>query len=132
MFGCCLQASLSALVSILSVRALRNWVRAKFDVFKIFLKIILVEKFAKAQGNPFAQGVHDGGTLTNKRKYQVFGLQFVDSKWRWNHVICIGLERCGDGRDVAVADLFRETLLKNDGLRFDDIVSSVIQDMTAK
>ena len=100
--------------------------RAEFNVFKIFLKTILGEKFSKAKGNPFAQGVHDGGNLTNKRKYQVFGLQFVDSKWRRNHVICVGFERCGDGRDDVVANLFFETLLKNIALRFDDIVSSVI------
>ncbi len=62
----------------------------------------------------------------------MFGLQFVDSKWRQNHVICVGFERCGDGRDVDLSDLFRETLLKNSGLRFDDIVSSVIQDKVAK
>ncbi len=68
MFGCCLHASSSAVVSKLRVKALRNKVRAEFDVFKIFLKTILDEKLAKAKGNPFAQGVYDGGTLTNKRK----------------------------------------------------------------
>jgi len=117
----------------LTIPALKKWVRAKFDVFKEFLKIILNEKAAQAKGNAFSQGVHDGGTLTNKRKYQAFGIQFIDPQWRKNLVICIGFERCVDGRDVVVADMFRNTLLLNSGgHRFDDIVCSGIQDRAAK
>jgi len=118
--------------SILSVKSLKKWVRAEFEVFQLFLKTILDEKSAQAKGNPFAQGVHDGGTLVSKRKYQAFGIQFIDPKWRRNLVVCIGFERCADGRDVAVAEKFRETLLTNSGHRFDDIVCTVIQDRAAK
>ena len=70
--------------------------RAEFDIFKVFLKIILDEKVAQAKGNHFAQAVHDGGTLTSKRKYQAFGIQFIDPQWRRNLVICLGFERCSD------------------------------------
>ena len=118
--------------NILTVKALKKWVRAEFEVFQLYLKTILDEKVVAAKGNPFAQGVHDGGTLTSKRKYQAFGIQFVDAKWRRNHVICVGFERCSDGRDVVVADKFRDTLYKNSGHRFDSVVCSVIQDRAAK
>jgi len=117
---------------VLTVQSLAKWVRAEFDIFKMFLKIILDEKVAQAKGNHFAQGVHDGGTLTSKRKYQAFGLQFIDPQWRMNHVICLGFERCSDGTDVSVAALFRDTMLRNSGHEFNDIVCAVIQDRAAK
>ncbi len=106
--------------------------RAEFEIFKIFLKIILDEKVAKAKGNPFAQVVHDGGTFTSKRKYQVFGIMFVDTQWRMNYVICLGFERCSDGTNVVVVAQFRDTLLRNSGNRFNDIVCAIIQDRCAK
>ena len=106
--------------------------RAEFDIFRLFLKTILDEKVAQAKGNPFAQAVHDGGTLSNKRKYQVFGIQFIDPQWRRNLVICLGFERCPDGTNAAVATQFRDMLLRHSGHAFDDIVSVVIQDRCAK
>ena len=62
--------------NVLNVKSLAKWVRAEFDIFMIFLKTILDEKATQAKGNPFAQAVHDGGTLTSKRKYEAFGIPF--------------------------------------------------------
>jgi hypothetical protein len=117
---------------VLTIKSLANWVRAEFDIFKIFLKTILDEKVAQAKGNRFAQAVHDGGTLTNKRKYQAFGIQFIDPQWRMNLVICLGFERCSDGTDASVAKKFRDTLLRHSGHEFEDIVCAVMQDRAAK
>jgi hypothetical protein len=64
----------SVSTSILTIKSLKKWVRAEFEVLKIFSKTILDEKSVHAKGNPFAQGVHDGGTLTSTRKYQAFGI----------------------------------------------------------
>ena len=64
--------------NILTVKSYAKWVRAEFEIFKVFLKIILDEKVAQAKGNHFAQAVHDGGTLARKRKYQAFGIKFID------------------------------------------------------
>jgi hypothetical protein len=125
-------ASPGGTAKILTVQSLAKWVRAEFEIFKVFLKIILDEKVAQAKGNQFAQAVHDGGTLTNKRKYQAFGLQFIDPQWRKNLVICLGFERCSDGTDAAVATQFHDTLFRHFGHRFADIVSTVIQDRCAK
>jgi hypothetical protein len=121
-----------ATAKVLTVQSLEKWVRAEFDIFKLFLKIILDEKVAQAKGNPFAQAVHDGGTLTSKRKYQAYGIQFVDPQWRRNLVICVGFERCSNGTDAAVATQFRDTLLRHTGHHFNDIVSTVMQDRCAK
>jgi hypothetical protein len=71
--------------------SLAKWVRAEFEIFKLFVKIILDEKVAQAKGNQFAQAVRYGGILTNKRKYQAFGIQFIDPKWRRNLVIAWAL-----------------------------------------
>ncbi len=116
---------------MMSIQSLAKWVRAEFDIFKLFLKIILDEKVAQAKGNPFAQAIHDGRTLTNKHKYQAFGIQFVNPKWRKNPVICFGFECCSDGKDASVAAQFRDTLFRHSGHRFDDIFSTVIQDKCA-
>ncbi len=117
---------------VLTIKSLANWVRAEFDIFKLFLKTILDGKVAQSKENRFTQAVHDGGTLTNKRKYQAFGIQFVDPQWRMNHVICLGFERCSVGTDAAVAIQFRDTLLRNSGHQFENIVCSVMQDRAAK
>ncbi len=95
-------AATAAPTSILTVKVLKKWVRVDFEVFKIFLKTMLNEDFAKAKGNAFARGGYDGGTLSSKRKYQAFVIQFVYPKWRRNFVICVGSEPCADGRGVAV------------------------------
>ncbi len=90
------------------------------------------EKAAQAKGNPFAKAVHDGGTLTSKRKYQAYGIQIVDPQWRRNLVICVGFERFSDGTHVAVATQFRDTLLRHTCHHFNDIVSTLMQDKCAK
>ncbi len=115
------------------MKSLEKCVRAEFDLFKLFLKIILDEKAAQAKGNAFAQAIHDNLTLTsNKRKYQAFGIQFVEPQWHRNLVICVGFERCSDGTDAVVATLFCDTLLRLTGYHFNDIVSIVMQDRVAK
>ena len=51
-------------------------------------------KYTCARGNAFAQGIHDGGTLASKRKYQALALQFVAPRWDKNIVVTIALQRC--------------------------------------
>ena len=53
----------------LSRHQLVLWVRAEFTVFLIYLKEIIAECYELSLGNPFAQALHDGGTLDNKQKY---------------------------------------------------------------
>ena len=92
---------------ILNRDQLVKHVRAEFNAFLHFLKLILNEKVLQSKGNQFAQLIHDGGTLKNKKKYQGMGIQFMDPRWRCNHVICTGFSRSFDGSDVGVAALLK-------------------------
>jgi len=50
-------------VAILSQDHLKKYVRTMFEIFKVFLKVIIVEKVTQSKDNLFAQLIHDGGTL---------------------------------------------------------------------
>ena len=97
-----------------------------------FTRYVIREKVAQAHQSPFAQGIHDGGTLENKSKYQAFGLQFVDQFWRRNHVICIGFVPSQENTSEAVSELFNRTVRDRTLQTFSSIVASVIQDRAAK
>ena len=90
---------------------LRFWLRAEFGVFKIFISFVLAQKKAEAGGNPFAQFIHDAGTLANHHKYQAFAFQFIMAGWEKNMVVAWGFPRSTSGTDVDVAKLAKDTLL---------------------
>ena len=56
---------------------LLKWVRAEYEIFLLYLRFLIKKALDFAYGNPFAQFIHDGGTLANKDKYQTGGLQFI-------------------------------------------------------
>ena len=68
-------------------------------MFLTFLEFILKVKYEEAMGNKFAQGLHDGGTLVSKRKYQALALQFVAPGWLKNLVITIALKKSSKNTD---------------------------------
>eukprot|EP00966_Prymnesium_polylepis_P068629 1594256-Prymnesium_polylepis.1 len=74
--------------SLLTAAQLDSWVEAEFEVFILFLRHILSLKVEQAQGNAFAQFIHDGGTLKNHKKYQALAMQFIAPDWDTNWVIC--------------------------------------------
>lgn len=117
---------------VLTVKMLKNYVKAEFSVFLLYLAFIVGDKQAHAKGNCFAQCIHDGGTLANKKKFQAFGIQFVDRLWRANFVICVGFVRCHDSSSQAVARMFKDVFLLRTHLNLDDVVGSSIQDRAAK
>ena len=80
----------------------------------------------------FVQLTHDGGTLKSKIKYQAIGLQFVDSKWRCNYVICMGFVRSFNGTDEAVSALLSGSFYERTGLDFSSVVGRSIQDKVAR
>ncbi len=86
-------------IAIMGIKSLKKYVKAEFAVFVTFLKLILEEKSAVAKGNPFAQLIHDGGTLASKRKYQTMGMQWTDVRWRKCWTVCIGLVCYIAGKD---------------------------------
>ncbi|KAK3270774.1 hypothetical protein CYMTET_20841 [Cymbomonas tetramitiformis] len=118
--------------AILTIKSLKAWVHAEFTVFTLFVKFTLTKKLKQAKGNAFAQGIHDGGTLTSGKKFQVFGLQFVDPLWEHNFVLCLALKRSPLNTNAAVALLFDKTLIERTGHPLKTLVSSMIADRAAK
>ena len=74
--------------AILSKEMLSRYVRAEFEVFLIFLKLIISSCLPISMGNPFSMGLHDGGTLANKKKFQALALQFIAPNWKKNLCRC--------------------------------------------
>lgn len=111
---------------------LKEWVRAEFAIFLIFLKYAVGTKMEEALGNPFAQAIHDGGTLTNHVKYQACGLQFISERGDKNLVVCIGLVKSVHNKDLDIATLFKAVCLERTGFEFNALCMAVIQDRAAK
>jgi hypothetical protein len=84
----------------LSVKQLILWVRAEFAVFWTFRKEIIADCYELLLGNPFAQMLHDGGTLANKQKFQVTGLQFISPDFNKNIVVMLGMLPFSNGEDA--------------------------------
>ena len=118
--------------AILTRDQLVKYVRAEFSAFLHFLKLMLNEKVLQAKGNQFAQVLHDGGTLKNKKKYQGMAIQFMDPRWRGNHVICTGFSRSTDGTDAGVAALLKENFKERTSFDLNAIASRSMQDGAAK
>lgn len=118
--------------AILTPEMLKKYVRAEFSVFLLFLKMIISMKYEIAQGNPFAQGLHDGGTLASKRKYQALALQFVAPNWDANLVITIGLIRSLHNKDKDVSEIWQDTMKARTGYTLDEIVARMRSDRAAK
>ena len=79
-----------------------KYAHAEFDAFLIFLKIILSKIVAYPKSsNLFAHTSHDGVTLASKRKIKGIAIQFMDPKWRTNHVICIDFLRSYDDTNTS-------------------------------
>ena len=118
---------------VLTERNLKNYVKAEFNVFLLFLEFMLNKKHADAMGNKFAQGLHDGGTLESKKKYQALALQFIAPGWAKNFVITIGLKKSSHNKDVDVANLWKEVMAERcGGLQFEDVVGRMRSDRAAK
>ena len=117
---------------LLTKKQLILWVRAEFEVFKLFLRHILDLKRNQAQGNAFAQFLHDGGTLASHKKYQALAMQFIMPDWSTNMVICFGFPRSKENKDIKVAELSVLTFEEVSGYKFDAIFASAISDRAAK
>ncbi|KAI9344980.1 hypothetical protein BDR26DRAFT_932541 [Obelidium mucronatum] len=115
----------------LNAKSLSTWITAEFKVFLTLLRYILNEKQSQAHGNSFAQLLHDGGTLENKKKFQAVGLQFVDPQNQANHVVSIGFFASLINTDESIAEKLKLLLEKRTGLVFENCISSMMQDRAA-
>ena len=74
---------------VMTIPKLKIMIEGEYDCFLKILSNAVATKFKEGKGNPFLQFINDGCTLTNKSKYQAFGLQFTDSSFQRNHVVAI-------------------------------------------
>jgi hypothetical protein len=92
---------------VASDKQLIYYVRAEYAQFQKFLAESLTIAALETKGNRHAQATHDGVTLKDKRKYQALGLNFSFLCRNWT--VAIGFERCNDGTNKGVADLYCTT-----------------------
>ena len=53
--------------------------------------------------------MHDGANLLNKDKYQAYGIQFTDNKFRHNNAIALSFRKPVSHESDKVAQLAEET-----------------------
>ena len=117
--------------ALLSIDQLKKFITAEFDIMNIYIKYLLALKVEQSYGNTFAQAIHDGGTLTNKKKYQAFGCQFMDPQWDRNFVIALGFVNLPDSITDTVASAFSDTFQDRYEFDFNKIFGSSVQDRAA-
>ena len=83
------------------------------------------------QGNPFATGIHDGGTLDERVKTQAFGTLQTDLLGRGNFYMAFAFQRSTSNTDEAVAKLFEDQLHKTTGYSSYQLLTRTIQDGAA-
>jgi len=104
-----------ASTAILTKSMLKKYIAAEFVIFLACLQLICALKMAQSHGTPSVQGIHDGATAANKKKYQALAIQLVDPKWKRNLVICVGFAASLLSTGPVVAGLFNSTLLARTG-----------------
>ena len=121
----------SSAYPLMTVFKLKQYIDAEYTVFLFLLRLIIKLKIQQGHGLPFAQCIHDGVTLGNHKKYQSFGLQFIDPGWLSNIVVCLGFVRCRDSTNDGVKNLLESCCLKNTGKRLQSICALMVSDQAA-
>ena len=71
---------------------LHNFVKAEYELCMKYVSKIVYSKMRQSKKYSCAQGIHDGVTLINVKKYQAIGLQFVCQNWSQKFILCIGFK----------------------------------------
>ena len=93
---------------ILTPYMLGEYVKSETEVLKKIMKVIFDLKRKQAKGNKFGQAIRDGATAVNGKKFQAFGIQFVDPSWHGNIVLCTGFVQSNDGSSTSIANLYKK------------------------
>ena len=117
--------------ALLSIVQLKKYITAEYDIMNIHIKYLLALKVEQSCGNTFSQAIHDGGTLTNKKKYQALGCQFMDPNWDRNFVVAIAFVCLPDSTIETVANAFSATFQERFDYDFNNIFGSSVQDRAA-
>lgn len=111
----------------LTRKRLSYYIRGEFELFKIYLRRVIFRARDAAEGNRFAQGLHDRGTISDKQKRLAVGIQFIDTEWEKNHVVCIGMSPPSNASAGPTAELLRTLSEERMGVGFDKTVASFKQ-----
>jgi len=103
--------SYTGLPPLLNKNSLKHYVEAEYDRMKREIRSLIWIKVKQIHGNKFGQLIHDGCTLDNGDKFQWIGLQFVDPKFRTNHV-CSCCHICTSGKGDCVAQFIRKITME--------------------
>jgi len=95
-----------------------------------FIKFLIAAACATYNGMPFAQCLHDGGTI-QKRKFEAVGLQFVGPKSDKNFVVVIGFELIRKGKAGDIAKLIEDCAQHTLGKSIASVSNSVCSDAAA-
>ena len=88
-------------------------------------------RYTETHGNPFAQLIHDGGTLANHAKYLALGLQLVMPDGGPNMLVAVALAPSPDNTGPVVAARIKDLILTRAGREVPAIATRVISDGAA-
>jgi len=109
-----------------------QYTTSEFELFKSCLNKELEPMVLESKGNAFCQIIHDGVTLSNKSKYQAFGIQFTNRKFHCNHVVALGFQKVKNSTGDTVSNLGKELVKDRTNFDFKQITACAVQDSAAK
>ena len=116
---------------VLYGHAVKDWVESEFELFRMFLKLVLGKCQVECLGNQIGQAIHDCGTLADKHKYMALGMQVIMPGWDRNMPIALFMRRMESGKDAYQADVIEDEIMRRTGYSFQEIAGSCIQDGAA-
>eukprot|EP00173_Palmaria_palmata_P002325 Plantae.Rhodophyta-Palmaria_palmata.ctg2465.p1 GENE.Plantae.Rhodophyta-Palmaria_palmata.ctg2465~~Plantae.Rhodophyta-Palmaria_palmata.ctg2465.p1 ORF type:complete len:263 (+),score=36.38 Plantae.Rhodophyta-Palmaria_palmata.ctg2465:561-1349(+) len=111
-----------------------NWkglIYGEFRLFKLSLKHLIAEAGDVAFGNKFGQGLHDEGSIFDKRKRLAIGIQLIDTQWEKNHFICLGMTPLSTDAADPTSQVFRNVSREQMGAEYDAFIAFMCQDLAA-
>ena len=109
------------------------YAEAEMELFKESLNKELAPMVEESKGVPFCQFVHDGVTITaNKSKHQSLGCQFVNQKFKCNHVVALAFRKVADSKTNTVKQLAESVAHEITAFPFEELMSCSVQDAAAK
>ena len=115
----------------LNGHSVKDWVESEFELFRMFLKLVVNKCQVECLGNQIGQAIHDCGTLADKHKYMALGMQVIMPGWDRNMPIALSMRRMKSGTDAYQADVIKAEILHRTGYTFEEIAGACIQDGAA-
>jgi hypothetical protein len=115
--------------SFLQRNNIKYHVAAEMLLFQVAFSWMMERLHRDFEGNPFAQGMHDGVTLSNKKCYQAMGAQQIFRGV--SYTLAFGFRHLRGHWSKMVADEFEKTFLRRANLTVWQVFWSMISDLAA-